>query len=226
MRPDLFHWLKRSYLWLRRLSVLAVLSASEGVGVVFFSWATSRSYAVPNPTVVQGLVRRTGTDVCAPPRPRGHWQDRGGHSQQVNSAILSRASLLQSSLRALPIWGGGMASSLRKASRPCRLESPLFAPTKAAGVPFSVSNQPRLRILGVPLPRVHRFVAHYHLVGHCEQPVRHVESERLGGLEVDNGLILVRLHHREPSRLLTFDDAVDVICSVPILAGNVDPVGG
>jgi hypothetical protein len=58
MRPDLFRWLKRPYLWLRRLSVLAVLSASEGVGVVFFSWVTSRIYAVPpNPIVVQGLER-------------------------------------------------------------------------------------------------------------------------------------------------------------------------
>ena len=40
MRSDLFQRSKtspRPYVWLRRLSMLAVLSASEGVGVIFFS---------------------------------------------------------------------------------------------------------------------------------------------------------------------------------------------
>jgi hypothetical protein len=40
MRSDLFQRSKtspRPYVWLRRLSMLAVLSASEGVGVAFFS---------------------------------------------------------------------------------------------------------------------------------------------------------------------------------------------
>ena len=40
MRSDLFQRSKtspRPYVWLRRLSMLAVLSGSEGVGVVFFS---------------------------------------------------------------------------------------------------------------------------------------------------------------------------------------------
>jgi hypothetical protein len=52
MRPDLFQWSKTShgaYLWLRRLSVLAVLSVSEGVGVVFFSWPMFRTGVTPAP---------------------------------------------------------------------------------------------------------------------------------------------------------------------------------
>src|SRR5262249_48446405 len=44
-----------------------------------------------------------------------------------------------------------------------------------------------------------------HLVGEREQPIRHVETERLGGLEIDHELELGRLHHRRISRLLALE---------------------
>ena len=39
---------------------------------------------------------------------------------------------------------------------------------------------------------------------------RHVEAQRLGGLEVDDKLILRRRLHRHVGRLLAFEDAIDV----------------
>ena len=43
-----------------------------------------------------------------------------------------------------------------------------------------------------------------HLVGAREQRRRHVEAERLGGLEVDHELELDRLHDRQVGRLFAF----------------------
>ena len=52
-----------------------------------------------------------------------------------------------------------------------------------------------------------------------------VEAERLGGLEVDDQLVLCRRLHRQVSRLLALEDAVDVASRAPELVGEIGPVG-
>ena len=49
-----------------------------------------------------------------------------------------------------------------------------------------------------------------HLVGAGEQRWRHVEAERLCGLEIDHQLELGRLLYRQVGRLLALEDAADV----------------
>src|SRR6516164_3217149 len=46
-----------------------------------------------------------------------------------------------------------------------------------------------------------------HLVGESEQPVRHRQPERLGGLEVEHQLELRRLHHWQVGGFLAFENA-------------------
>src|SRR6516162_6150496 len=63
-----------------------------------------------------------------------------------------------------------------------------------------------------------------HLVGEREQSIRHVETERLGGLEIDHELELGRLHHRQISRLLAleYSPGIDADLAVSIgYAGRV-----
>lgn len=49
-----------------------------------------------------------------------------------------------------------------------------------------------------------------HLIGAAEQRQRHVDAERLGGLEIDDHLDLGEPLHRQIGGLLAFQDAPDV----------------
>ena len=54
---------------------------------------------------------------------------------------------------------------------------------------------------------------------------RHVEAERLGGLEVDHQLVLGRRLHRQVGGLLALEDAIDVAGRAPVLVDQVRPIG-
>ena len=52
---------------------------------------------------------------------------------------------------------------------------------------------------------------------------RHVEAERLGGLEVDHQLVLGRRLHRQIGRLRALEDAVDIAGGAPVLLDKSGP---
>src|SRR6266511_2663073 len=64
-----------------------------------------------------------------------------------------------------------------------------------------------------------------HLVGAGEHRRRHVEAERLGGLEVDHQLELGRRLHRQVGRPLALEDAIDVAGRAPVRVDRIRSVG-
>ena len=54
---------------------------------------------------------------------------------------------------------------------------------------------------------------------------RYVETQRLGGLEVDDKLILRRRLHRHVCGLFAFEDAVDVTNRLPPHVDPIRPIG-
>jgi hypothetical protein len=64
-----------------------------------------------------------------------------------------------------------------------------------------------------------------HLVGNREQLVRHGNTERLRGLEVDQQLELGQRLHRKVGRLLALEDAIDVASREPVLVDEIRPIG-
>ena len=64
-----------------------------------------------------------------------------------------------------------------------------------------------------------------HLVGAASSARRHVEAERLGGLEVDHHFVLRRRLDRQVGWLGASQDAVDISCRLPEQVGQVGAVG-
>src|SRR6516165_8471843 len=63
------------------------------------------------------------------------------------------------------------------------------------------------------------------LVGAAEQRRRHIDAESLCGLEVDHQLVLGWRLHGEISRLLAFEDPIDVSCGAPVLVDKINAIG-
>jgi len=63
-----------------------------------------------------------------------------------------------------------------------------------------------------------------HLVGAAEQRRRHIEAERLRGLEIDHQLVFRRRLHRQIAGFLPFEDAIYVTSGEAVLVNPITSV--
>src|SRR5262249_60388769 len=63
-----------------------------------------------------------------------------------------------------------------------------------------------------------------YLVGEREQPIRHVETERLCRSEIDDEFEVGWLHHGEVGRLLAFENSADISAHLVIAAVQVGAI--
>src|SRR5262249_20519165 len=135
------------------------------------------------------------------------------HAALTPAAYASRTMLppsLQDSLPAGWLAFAGRASTLWIAAKGFRSSILLFWTWPGAR---EVSFEP-------PSP----FTSLDHLVGEREQPVRNLEAERLGGLEVDAQLDFRGLYHRQVGRLFTLEKATGVKSDLSVLLCQADSV--
>src|SRR5262249_58745695 len=81
-------------------------------------------------------------------------------------------------------------------------------------------------LTGLKMRRITRGASFDHLVGKREQLVWNLKAKGLGGLEIDDKVVLGRGLHRQVGRLLAFEDAIDVPGGAPGLVDLIRPVGG
>ena len=62
-----------------------------------------------------------------------------------------------------------------------------------------------------------------HLVGAGEEVRRHFKAQGLGGLQIDDELVLGGGLHRQVGRLLTLEDAIYVAGCAPVLVKEIRP---